>query len=783
MFKILDRYLVREIAIPFVISLVLLTFVLMIPPILQRAQEFIAKGVEVSVVFRALMLLVPQALCYTLPMSVLLGILIGFGRLSGDREFVTMQACGVSLMRLLRPVGLVALVGTAATAYAIIVALPGSNQAFRLIAARVMEERIEKTLAPRVFFDDFPHRVIYVRDLPETGGWRDVFLGDQSEPGYSTVYFAREGRIRLDREQKVVRLELFDGVSHRTSIVNQETYEPTEFEQVSINLKADEVFLPPPEPGTPEMSISQLRASIAEEQQRGGQAFSQRFMIHYKLALPLLCPILALVGLALGASNHRGGRLTSFVFGFIVIMINYVLLYGARAVGLGGRIAPELAAWVPNIIMTVGAVALMAWRIRAGDQPIRIGIPESWRTRRLIGRSAADQRVAAAHRPYLVIRMPRLNLPRPRLIDTYISREYLRVFALGLLGLLGIFYISTFIDMMDKLFRGETTTLVMLRYFLFETPQFVYFVIPMSVLVSALVTVGVMTKNSELLVLRACGISLYRAMAPLVLFAALASLTLFFIQERVLASTNEEADRLEAQIRGWNISASPVARHWRASTAGHIYHFDLFESRPARFVRLHIYGVDQQTWRLRSITYANEVVRVFERGPGGRPLARWQAKNGWHRALSGGSNGEDRRTPYEAFAERTLSLEPPEYFEATQKLADQMTFGELRAHIAQLIASGGNAVDYSVELQRKIAFPLVTVVMTLIAVPFAITTGRRGAFYGIGIGIMLAIVYFIVMSVFVAVGKGGLLAPALAAWAPNLLFGAAAAYMILTVRT
>ena len=103
----------------------------MIPPILQRAQDLIAKGVEVSIVARALMAAAPQALCNTIPMAVLLGILVGFGRLSADREFVTMQACGVSLMRLLRPVAIIALLGTAATAYEIIVALPGSNQAFR----------------------------------------------------------------------------------------------------------------------------------------------------------------------------------------------------------------------------------------------------------------------------------------------------------------------------------------------------------------------------------------------------------------------------------------------------------------------------------------------------------------------------------------------------------------------------------------------------------------------------------------------------------------------------
>jgi LPS export ABC transporter permease LptF/LPS export ABC transporter permease LptG len=783
MFKILDRYLVREIALPFVISLLVLTFVLMIPPILQRAQDLIAKGVEVSVVARALMLLAPQALCNTIPMSVLLGILVGFGRLSGDREFVTMQACGVSLMRLLRPVALIALLGTAATAYEIIVALPGSNQAFRIIVAGVMEERVESTLAPRVFFDDFPHRVIYVRDLPAGGGWREVFLGDQSEAGYNTVYFAREGRIRLDREKQLVQLELVDGISHRTSIVNEESYEPTEFERLTINLDPKEVFRDDPPLGAPEMTLAQLRQTIAEDFARGGRAFGQRFMLHYKFALPLTCPILALIGLALGASNHRGGRLTSFVFGFAVILVNYVLLYGARAVAMGGRLPPEIAAWAPNIVMSLGAVALMAWRIRAGDQPIRVSVPLFVRRWSARFRPSAESRTDAP-RPRLVVRIPRFDLPAPRLIDTYISREYLRVFALGVLGLLAIFYISTFIDMMDKLFRGETTTGVLLRYFAFATPRFIYFVVPMSVLVSALVTVGVMTKNSELLVLRACGISLYRAMMPLVAFALLASVALFLLQDRVLASTNREADRLEAKIRGWNDPSTPLTQHWRVGTGGQIYLFDIFQPKPPRFTRLHIYDVDQTAWRLRSITYINQVALQQEQRPDGSRALIWKGKKGWHRELKPGAHpGEDVPTRYDVIEERVLPLEPPNYFESSVPKADQMNLGELRTYISQLRASGANVVAYLVELQRRVAFPLVTVVMTLIAVPFAITTGRRGAMYGIGIGIVLAIVYFIVMSVFVALGQGGVLTPTLAAWAPNLMFSALAAYMILTVRT
>jgi len=112
-----------------------------------------------------------------------------------------------------------------------------------------------------------------------------------------------------------------------------------------------------------------------------------------------------------------------------------------------------------------------------------------------------------------------------------------------------------------------------------------------------------------------------------------------------------------------------------------------------------------------------------------------------------------------------------------------MNYRQLRGYIDELQTSGFNIVPYAVALQRKISFPFVTVIMTLIAVPFAVTTGRRGALYGIGAGIVIAIAYWLLFSIFAAIGTAGLLGPVLAAWAPNVLFFAGAAYLLLTVRT
>jgi len=784
MFRILDRYLVREIVMPFFLGLAVLTFILEIPPILTQAEQFISRGVEWSIVFRVLGLLLPQALCLTIPMAVLLGILVGFGRLSADREFVAMQACGVSLMRLARPVLLVAGLGTIATAYETIVALPDANQSYREIVYVVMATRVESKVSPRVFFQDFPDKVIYVRELPPEGGWRDVFVADTARPNETTVYFARQGRIRLDEKKKLVQLELLNGTSHTTHTDKPDDYEEATFKSSIITLDSNQVFKLPPEKGAREMTYAELRENIAQAATRNDPAYEARFMIQQKTSLPMACPILALIGLALGANNRKDGKLGSFVIGIAVIFIYYVLLWGARATAMGGRFSPEWAPWIPNIVMGLGGLVIVAWRARVGDQPIRFSLSAPWRKKDVDSGSELPAPSVRSRREPTRRRLPRLNLPLPRVLDVYISREYLRLIVVGLVGLLALFYISTFIDLADKLFRGETTGMMLARYFYFRTPQFVYYVIPMSVLVSTLVTVGVFTKNSELLVMRACGISLYRAALPLLICGVLASGVLFLMQERVLVTSNREADKLERTIRHWPEATTALNRRWMVGSKGEMYHYDFFDQRSNRFTNLLIYRLDEEKWRLRAATRTIDALFIPPETPD-PSSRRWLASQGWTREIVGaGVNGEDQgEVKYETFMQRELSLEPASYFKTDEPIADLMTYGELNDYIGRLNASGANVVPQRVALARKIAFPFVTVIMTILAVPFAVSTGRHGAMYGVGIGIALAITYIVALSISGALGAGGALPPLLAAWAPNILFGAAAVYMVLTVRT
>jgi lipopolysaccharide export LptBFGC system permease protein LptF len=159
----------------------------------------------------------------------------------------------------------------------------------------------------------------------------------------------------------------------------------------------------------------------------------------------------------------------------------------------------------------------------------------------------------------------------------------------------------------------------------------------------------------------------------------------------------------------------------------------------------------------------------------------WRAEQVWTRQFQ--EDGSPSPMSFTEMPRVELALEAPEYFKTEHPDAERMSYRQLSTYIEELQASGFDVVQLAVALHRKLSFPFVSLILTLIAVPFAVTTGRRGALYGIGVGIVLAVTYWIVISVFAAIGSAGLVAAPLAAWTPNVLFGASAVFLLLTVRT
>jgi LPS export ABC transporter permease LptG len=590
----------------------------------------------------------------------------------------------------------------------------------------------------------------------------------------------------VDRQARTIQMVLEEGTRHSTKLEDATAYEVLKFDQTIVSLNPESVFpRTGPARGERELRVEELQARAVELQQQGISPHRPIMEIHKKFSVPVACFVFAVLGLALGASNRKDGKLAAFVVGIAVIFAYYVIMFTAEALTKGFWIPAWLSMWTPNIILGAVAVFLLINRARSADQPIRVPTPQ-WLTRWTRdgdtgsgpkpGESPSPERKA---RPVLVIRMPHFELPRPTLLDGYIAKQYLRILAITTVGMLGLFYISTFIDMSDKLFKGQTT-LGMIGAFLFwSTPEYLSYVTALAVLLSALVTVGLLTKNSELIVMRACGISLYRTALPMVAFALAASAFLFGMEERVLATANQRADRLKHIIRtGQPQTFGVLNRKWIVGNNGEVYHYQYYDPRNRELHSLAVFEFDRNTHALTSRMFVRKATYDPDR-EGGVEEPKWALSEGWKRDF-------DPKTTVSSFSRFDhigARFESAEYFVTEAREPELMNFAQLRRYITELKASGYNVLDHEVGLHRKIAFPFVTLVMTLIAVPFAVTTGRRGAMYGIGVGIVLALVYWTMISIFAAFGQGGLIDPMLAAWAPNLIFGAAAVYLLLTVRT
>lgn len=797
MLRTLDRYVIRETIPPFLLSLLVFTFILEIPPIMRDLEQLVAKGVSWSAAGRILLTLIPQALGLTIPMALLTGLLIGLGRLSADREAVALLACGVSPYRLLRPVLLMAVLAGGATLYVMIEAIPNANQTFREITWELVSKKVENDIRPRVFFEDFPGWVLYARDDPdEGGGWKDVLVADTRKPNQTTLFFASQGRVVLDRAQRRVDLVLTDGVQYST--VQRGAFDTSEFQKdLLLPLDPNTVFSRAELPrGITEKTIDELKLTIAQKltAQYPLSPHPEIMAWHLKFSVPVACFVFAVIGLALGLTVAREGKLAGFVVAIAVIFAYYTVMQGfesqtkgyyraieaARGLGTASFFNAHMARWWPNIILGVFGIAALVWRARYSQSklPVRLPsalphLPSSWHRQSAPAPQAAAARTArGGRRVVLVVRVPHFRLPGPGILDRYVGRLYLRIAGLSFVALIGLFYIATFLDKTDKMFKGEASSGLVLQLLAYMTPQFVYFVIPIATLLAVLVTFGMLSRTSELTVMKACGISLYRVTLPLIALSLVGTLALFALEQEVLARANRQADILDSRIKNPNAPAKtfdPLHRRWIVGRSG-IYHYAYFDSRAKALNGLWIYTPAASNWRLEELTY---VARAeFTDGA-------WRGLNGWSQRFAGGTTGK-----WQPFAERKLEqLEPPDYFETEQPQADMMTVAELRDHIEELRGSGFNVVPQMVDLQKKLAFPFVTLVMTLLAVPFGVTMGKRGTLYGIGLAIALALSYWVLFHVFLAIGRAGLLSPFLAAWTPNIIVIACAAYLLLTAKT
>src|SRR5438552_5224007 len=325
-------------------------------------------------------------------------------------------------------------------------------------------------------------------------------------------------------------------------------------------------------------------------------------------------------------------------------------------------------------------------------------------------RAERAARVAAGPRPrgVVVLRIPRWTVHLPSILDRYIARTYVGHFVMVLVAFWSISVLVNFMDLFDEVQRNHIKGALVFHYYAFGTPAMVHLMMPVAVLIAVLITFGVMSRRNEITAMKAAGISVYRASAPMLALGTLACLLMFALSELVLPPMNKVANRDRNVIKGRPPqSSSMLERRWILGSDGRLYNYDYLERGPRpggiTLYGLSIYDVDPVRWDLRDRLYA---ARASWNG------VSYDLERGWRRSFGASP-------AFHAFDQaRTREIEPPSYFNQEERESDTLGFKELRRHIASLQKLGLDVTALRVQLHRKISFPVVTVVMTLIRIPF-----------------------------------------------------------------
>jgi len=804
----IDRYLIREILGPLGLGFLVYTFLLLFHFLFKSAEMIIRRGVPLSMVGQLLLTTLPNIVVLTIPMAMLFGILIAVGRLSADSELTALRSSGVSLLTLYRPILLVSCLFTLVNLWLMLVAVPWGNHNLQQLRLDIATQSVARQVQPRVFYEEWDGKVLYVFEVPPNEErWKGVFLA-QSLPSTfeNQVTVAEKGQVRVDEDGERVILELEDAETHTVNLRQPEDYKISHLEQTSIVV--EESFI---SEQRQKMSVSKsLRElTLNELTDRLDSSSAEvrnlaRVEIHKKFSLPFACIVFGLIALPLGFNSRRGGKGSGFALSIFVILVYYIMISNGEEAARYGKLPAWVAMWAPNGIFAAGGILLLVRRNR--DKSLLLTRADRWIRedfwglflrfhrwlQRIRGRQKARRRRRARNQGVTAVssgttsfQLGFLRLRFPNLLDRYVMSTFGRVFLLVLLSGIVIYIIADLSENVDEILRNQVPRGVIFEYYQYLSLQIFFEIAPILVLITTLITFSLLSRSNEVTAAKALGVSLYRLALPALVMAGLVTVLSIVLQQWVLPASNQKVAQLRDQIRGRETPRTyrRADRQWLFGRGQYVYNYLHFDPRTESLQRLQVFEFDDR-YRLRRRLFTARAKWRPSPEAGALPTSEpdtngyWMFHDGWVRSF------DDGQQPFLTFGSvRSDYQETPEYFDSEVLPPEQMRFGELRQYIQDLRESGQAAPELEVQLHNKIAFPAVSLVMALVGLPFAFRLGRQGALYGIGISVVLGIVFMGIFAFFTTMGEAGALPPLVAVWSPGLIFSLLSLYLFLGIRT
>jgi LPS export ABC transporter permease LptG/LPS export ABC transporter permease LptF len=779
--RILTRYILGEILSHAVIGCALFTFILFMRELPHIFEMVVRNSSTVANVAEVFLFMLPNFFIVTIPMGVLVGVLLGLSRLAADSEIVAMRASGLGIGYFVRVASIVAVGGTILGLFNSLYVAPRANQGI-LNLDRVLASEATYLIQPRVFDEDFKNTVLYVQDVRSGTGaanWRQVFMADVTNPSTPKITTAASATVVNDSTTELL-MRLRNGTDH-------EQPEPSQPQQYNIStFTVDDLAFMPAQQN--EGHLGRVDTPIYAMPMRELLSLShgpdgKRFLIeaHKRFSYPAACFVLMLVGVPLGVTSRRGGKSSAWVFTILLVCLYYSLSLFGTALGKQNWISAFVAVWLANILFAAGGLFLL-WQMASGGRVLSAITAFASRTPKTA--VVPPEQNGAPKRAWTSRILPTMqrNSARhafPRILDEYVVREFLFMFFLVLCGFVMLMLVFTFFELISDILRNHISLTIVGEYLINLTPSMLYQIAPLAVLVAVLVTFGVLNRNSEIIAMKATGISIYRLVVPVVGIAAILAVSLFLFDEYYLPQANRRQEALRNMIKGRPAqTVSHPEQRWifgqpNAGEPGRIFYYQFFDAAQDEFANLSIFEFNPSTFAITRRIFASRVLWDPSHN-------QWIFQNGWQRDIQG-----ENSTGYREFQQTTFAEihEDPGYFTKEEKQSQEMNFGELQRYIAGLQQSGFDTMRLRFDLWHKLSYPLIAIVMAGLAIPFALSMGKRGSLTGIAVAIGVALAYFVADSLFRALGNVNYLPAALAAWSSLVLFGLVGGYLLLRTPT
>jgi len=351
--RILSRYVGREVVIPFLLGLIIFTCILLTARILKLVEPVVNRGVPVLQMIKIFLYVTPAFFEVTVPMSFLLALLWGFGRLSTDREIIALKSCGISLYQMALPVATFTVFVVGGTFLLTLYVSPWSNTALKQVFYEITKTRATAGLKEKTFNDDFEGLVIYAEEIQPPGTLlRGVMIADSRDQQRKSTIFARSGLVLTNEDSHLLTLKLLDGTMHSAESSGK-GYQTTNFSDYDVTLNLAAALPEAKKPGQDPrgMPLAELQNAILQKKAAQVDYNAELVELHRRFSIPFSCVVFSLIALPLSTQPTGILRSHGFATSLGIIFAYYLLLTVGQTLGRKGVLPAAISLWLPNIIL------------------------------------------------------------------------------------------------------------------------------------------------------------------------------------------------------------------------------------------------------------------------------------------------------------------------------------------------------------------------------------------------------------------------------------------------